>query len=81
MIYRAYDITVVKTGGLKWSYLNSILKSWHTKNLRTIEQVEQGDRPQEKQAPRAGAAHEPGAHERRALEWLKNYNPADREKK
>lgn len=80
LIYRAYDITVLKTGGLKWSYLNSILKSWHEKNLHTPEQVEQGDRPQEKK-PRTESRHEPGAHELRALEWLKNYNPAGRDKK
>ena len=47
----AYDKTVVKTGGLQWKYMNSILTSWHGKNLHTAEEVERGDsRPLEKSA-------------------------------
>ena len=39
----AYDKTVVKTGNLAWKYMNSILTSWHGKNLHTAEQVLSGD--------------------------------------
>jgi len=35
----AYDKTVVKTGKLTWAYLDSIIKSWHSKGLHTARQV------------------------------------------
>ncbi len=38
-VLEAYDRTVVKTGGLKWNYMNSILKSWHDKGIRTPEDI------------------------------------------
>ena len=41
----AYDRTVIKTGGLNWAYMNSILKSWHSKGLHTISEIEKGDSP------------------------------------
>lgn len=40
----AYDKTVVKTGGLQWKYMNSILNSWHGKGLHTVEDINRGDR-------------------------------------
>ena len=40
----AYDKTVVKTGNLAWKYMDSILASWHSKNLHTAEEVTSGDR-------------------------------------
>lgn len=46
-IQLAYERTCVSTGGLKWAYMNSILKSWHEKNLHTPAQIEAGDRPPE----------------------------------
>lgn len=39
----AYDKTVVKTGGLTWKYMNSIMMSWHSKNLHTAEEILNGD--------------------------------------
>ena len=39
----AYDKTVVKTGALKWPYMNSILQSWHSKNLHSLEEITRGD--------------------------------------
>ncbi|MBE6928337.1 MAG: hypothetical protein E7467_07625 [Ruminococcaceae bacterium] len=42
-IMLAYERTCLNTGALKWSYMNSILKSWHEKNLHTPEQIAQGD--------------------------------------
>lgn len=44
-IRAAYEKTCMNTGGLKWPYLNSILKSWHEKGLHTLRQIEAGDRP------------------------------------
>ena len=35
----AYDRTVLRTGKLSWSYLNSILKSWYSKKLITPQEV------------------------------------------
>ena len=45
----AYEKTCMNTGGLKWPYLNSILKSWHSQGLHTVAAIEAGDK-----APRAG---------------------------
>jgi len=55
----AFDKTVLKTGKLSWGYLNSILKSWHSKNLHTPKEIEAGDvRPSAapKTPARAGSA-------------------------
>lgn len=41
----AYERTCLNTGGLKWAYMNSILKSWHEKGLHTPQQIAQGDTP------------------------------------
>ena len=35
----AYERTVLKTGGMSWPYMNSILKSWHEKGLHSEEEV------------------------------------------
>ncbi len=40
----AYEKTCMNTGGLKWPYMNSILKSWHEKGLLTVAQISDGDR-------------------------------------
>ena len=50
VIRLAYEKTCMNTGGLKWPYLNSILKSWHEQGLTTLERIEAGDRPPEKPA-------------------------------
>ena len=49
-IQLAYEKTCMNTGGLKWPYLNSILKSWHEKGLTTLAAIESGDRPPENKA-------------------------------
>ena len=40
----AYEKTCMNTGGLKWPYLNSILKSWHSQGLHTVQAIEAGDK-------------------------------------
>lgn len=40
----AYEKTCMNTGGLKWPYLNSILKSWHNQGLHTVSAIESGDK-------------------------------------
>ena len=42
-IAKAYEKTCMNTGGLKWPYLNSILKSWHSQGLHTLQAIEAGD--------------------------------------
>lgn len=55
----AYDKTVVKTGRLAWSYMDSILSSWHTKNLHTAEQVLSGDTPARNVKPPVSGGAQP----------------------
>ncbi|MGI5978117.1 MAG: DnaD domain protein [Oscillospiraceae bacterium] len=50
----AYDKTVIKTGGLTWKYMDSILQSWHRKGLHTPAEIDAGDG--QPRAPRAQAA-------------------------
>ncbi len=50
VIGMAYEKTCLNTGGLRWSYLNSILKSWHEKGLHTAKQVREGDSAKHKTA-------------------------------
>ena len=61
-IQLAYEKTCMNTGGLKWPYLNSILKSWHEKGLTTLEAIETGDRPPEN---KARTQQKPGYHAQR----------------
>ncbi len=43
-ITMAYERTCINTGGLKWPYMNSILKRWHEAGLHSAEQIQAGDR-------------------------------------
>ena len=43
LIEMAYDRTLTNTGGLKWGYMNGILKSWHEKGLHTPADVRDKD--------------------------------------
>ena len=49
-IQLAYEKTCMNTGGLKWPYLNSILKSWHEQGFTSLAQIESGDRLAQKPA-------------------------------
>ena len=40
----AYDRTLVKTGRLAWSYMDTIIKSWHGKNLHTPKEISEKDK-------------------------------------
>jgi DnaD/phage-associated family protein len=39
----AYDRTVLKTGKLAWSYMDSIIMSWHSKGLYTADEIRAKD--------------------------------------
>lgn len=47
----AYDRTVTKTGKLAWSYMNSIINSWHGKGLYTAEDIMEKDRRSDRGFP------------------------------
>jgi hypothetical protein len=66
----AYDRTVLKTGGLKWPYMNSILKSWHQKGLHTPDEIEAGDSAP---AVKGGRPADDGASDREAIAWMQEY--------
>ena len=51
----AYEKTCLATGGLKWPYCNSILRSWHEQGFTTLAQIEAGDR-----APAKASSGRPG---------------------
>ncbi len=52
----AAERTITNTGGLKWKYMDAILRSWDKQGLRTPAEIEAGDR-------------KPGAREGAAEEW------------
>ncbi len=54
----AADRTITNTGGLKWKYMDSIVRSWHGMGLHTPEEIEKGDK---KPARPAKAARQPAA--------------------
>lgn len=39
----AYERTCLNTGGLKWQYMNKILRSWHDQGLHSLQQIQQKD--------------------------------------
>lgn len=55
-IAEAADRTVTNTGGLKWKYMDTILRSWHGKGLHTMEEIEKGDLPKSSRGAKTAAA-------------------------
>ena len=45
MIRNAYEKTVNNTGKISMPYMNTILKSWHEKGIKTVSQIAQLDSP------------------------------------
>lgn len=82
----AYERTCLATGGLKWPYMDAILRRWAEQGLRTVAEIEQGDvKPARPERPaftrgkgaqpapgdlRQPVALEPGEIERRAIARL-----------
>ena len=50
----AYDRTLVKTGKLTWSYMDSIIKSWHGKGIHTPQEILKKDGRSERSAAYGG---------------------------
>ena len=68
-IAMAYERTCLNTGGMKWPYCNSILRSWHEQGLHTAEEIETGDvRPAAAARPRRVPAGSAGQGELDDLE-------------
>ena len=63
----AADRTVTNTGELKWRYMNSIVQSWHSKGLHTVDEIEQGDR----KGPAPARQNTGSAPDARELERMK----------
>jgi len=72
LISAAYDKTVLNTGRLVWKYMDSILKSWEQKGLKTMDEVRTGDRKPEPEAAGDGQPAPGGQEEMARLkEYLK----------
>lgn len=70
----AYERTVLKKQSLNWPYMNSILKSWHTKGLHTVAEIQAGDSdPRRKKAAPAAVSPDAGDRLRRDMEWLERF--------
>lgn len=76
----AYDRTLLKTGRLAWSYMDSIIGSWHQKGLHTPDDIlardGRGERPADKrprtEPPRSSAPSQSEVeHMRKFLEKLR----------
>lgn len=50
----AYDKTMLHCHELRWNYLNGILKRWNNAGLRTVAEIETGDRPDARKKAAAG---------------------------
>ena len=42
-IHEAYERTVIKTGSLKWAYMDRILQNWNEKGFKTIKDIREKD--------------------------------------
>jgi len=70
LIEKAYDITVLNTNGLKWNYMDKILKTWQQKGVKSLKDLEK------KEPTKAAVSNEKstyGSKEQKATEWLKNH--------
>ena len=76
----AYEKTVWKKQAMNWSYMNSILNSWHKKGLHSVKEIEAGDSdPNRKKTPapipQTTQEREQAFDDRlrRDMEWLKKF--------
>lgn len=74
----AYERTVMKKQALNWPYMNSILKSWHSKGLHTPGEISAGDSApaREKIAPKAARAvsdQDMNERLRQDMAWLEQF--------
>jgi len=55
----AYDRTILKTGTLSWKYIDTIIKSWHGKNLHAAQEILEKDGKKSGTVPKPGAGTDP----------------------
>lgn len=67
----AYDKTVVQTGSLVWKYMDKIVKSWHSKGLYTVNDIERGDG--KKPTPKSAGLSGEKAPDSEDIERMKKY--------
>ena len=68
-IRMAYEKTVLKKQSMDWSYMNGILRRWHSQGLHTAAAIRAGDHePRPIQAGGQPARPQPAAQEQRARE-------------
>lgn len=81
----AYEKTCINTGQLKWPYMNSILNSWHSQGLHTLDEIQQNDRPAQKSAAKKSDYQQHGAAlspmMQQAVKQLLSDEEADKEDK
>ncbi|MBR6653647.1 MAG: DnaD domain protein [Oscillospiraceae bacterium] len=70
LISAAYDKTVLNTGRMVWKYMDSILKSWEQKGLKTMDEVRTGDRKPEAED---AVGEQPAAGGQEEMARLKEY--------
>ena len=54
MIRTAYEKTVTNTGKISMPYMNTILKSWHEKGIKTVSQIAEKEQPAPKKEKNTG---------------------------
>lgn len=69
-IRMAYERTLMKKQNMSWSYMNSILRSWHSKGLHTPADIKAGDRTRPVRPPKGAAGQEVDAQLARELDDL-----------
>ena len=79
-VYLAYDITMIRTGGLKWGYMAGILRKWHEKGLHQADEIQAYEKEHPMIADNTPKEEtELGEDEKASLKWLKQYGTKKRE--
>lgn len=75
----AYERTVWKKQSMNWPYMNSILKSWHSKGLHAVNEIQAGDSDPNRKKTAAPVQPQQAREQafddrlRRDMEWLKRF--------
>lgn len=68
-IAEAMERTVTNTGGVKWRYMDGIIRSWDSKGLHTLAEIAEGDKKPARPAP--DSAQGPTAEEFERMKKLR----------
>lgn len=71
----AYERTVMKKQGLNWPYMNSILRSWHSKGLHTVAEITAKDSERKARSAVASPVSSKQTEERlrQDMAWLEQF--------